>query len=183
MAKLSRLVLNTFGWKSVGEFPDINKSVVVLAPHTSNWDFVIGKLHLNAMGINNNTLMKNELFFFPLNIILNKLGGIPVERKSKKGSVITQVTEAFKQADEINLFIAPEGTRKQVNHWKKGFYHIAKKADVPIMLSYIDYKKKEVGITKMVSNTDTYEDSIMEISEFYKGINAKYPEKFKSNIG
>jgi 1-acyl-sn-glycerol-3-phosphate acyltransferase len=182
MAKLSGIILKTFGWKSVGEFPDIHKSVVVLAPHTSNWDFVIGKLHLNAMGISNNTLMKNELFFFPLNIILNKLGGIPIDRKNRKGTVVAQVTNAFKQNDEINLFIAPEGTRKKVKHWKKGFYHIAKKADVPIMLSYIDYKKKEVGITKMIDNTDTYEDSIIEINEFYKDINAKHPENFKSVI-
>ena len=182
MAKLSGLVLKIFGWKSVGEFPDIYKSVVVLAPHTSNWDFVIGKLHLNAMGINNNTLMKNELFFFPLNIILNKLGGIPIDRKNKKGTVVSQVTNAFKQKREINLFIAPEGTRKKVKHWKKGFYIIAKKADVPIMLSYIDYKKKEVGVVKRVTNTGSFEDTMIEVNEFYKDINARYPKKFESEI-
>ena len=180
--KISGILLKTLGWKATGSFQHIEKSVVVLAPHTSNWDFIIGKLYLNAMGINNNTLMKDDIFFFPLNIILNKLGAIPVDRKNKNSNVVNQVTTAFKEKKELNLFIAPEGTRKRVKHWKKGFYHIAKSAEVPILLSYIDYEKKEVGVTKIVNNTDSFEEAMKEINEFYKDVTARHPKKYKSDI-
>ncbi len=88
------------GWRLVGEFPDLNRSVVVLAPHTSNWDFVIGQLYLNAKDINNHVLMKKEMFFFPLNIILNALGTIPVDRNNKKTNVVSQLSSRIKNSNE-----------------------------------------------------------------------------------
>ena len=174
MKNISKSILKTFGWKLVGEFPDIKKSVVILAPHTSYWDFIIGKLYLSAMGINNNTLMKKEAFFFPFNIILKTLGAVPVDRKNKKSNMVAQIAKRIKQQDELNLFIAPEGARKKRNHWKKGFYHIAKQSEVPIVMSFIDYKNKEVGIQGVVNNTKTIEDTMAEINNFYKKINPKH---------
>ena len=178
MKQLSKIILKTFGWKLVGEFPDIKKSVVVMAPHTSYWDFVIGRLYLNAMGISNNTLMKKEMFFFPFNIVMSILGAIPVDRKNKKNNMVQQVASIIKTRDKCNIFIAAEGTRKRNTRWKKGFFHIAKKANVPIVMSYIDYKHKDVGIGGIVSDTSDIGNTMKEINAFYKNINPKYPEMF-----
>ena len=152
MKIISRKILESFGWELTGSFPNIKKSVVVLAPHTSNWDFIIGRLYLDAMGIESYTLMKKEMFFFPFNIILSKLGAIPVDRGNNKKSHVSQMKSIFDEREEFNLFIAPEGTRKKVSRWKKGFFHIAKEADVPIVLSYIDYKEKRLGIKGIVNS-------------------------------
>lgn len=178
MKKTSRIILETFGWELAGSFPNIKKSVVVLAPHTSSWDFIIGRLYLNAMGIESNTLMKKEMFFFPFGIIMSYLGAIPVDRGNKKINHISQLKSTFAEKEEFNLFIAPEGTRKKVSRWKKGFFYIAKEADVPIALSYIDYKKKTVGIAGLVNDTENLENTMREINAFYTTINAKHPEKF-----
>lgn len=176
--KLSEIILKTFGWKLIGDFPNIDKSVVTLAPHTSNWDFVIGKLYLNAKNINNNTMMKKEMFFFPLNIILNILGAIPVDRKNKKISIVSQTASLYKERAELNIFIAPEGSRNLSPRWKKGFYYIAQEAKVPIVTSFIDYKKKEVGIKETINDTSNIEKTMAEINNIYKNIQAKLPENF-----
>jgi len=181
--KLSEIVLKTFGWKLIGDFPNIDKSVVTLAPHTSYWDFVIGKLYLNAKSISNNTLMKKEAFFFPLNMILNGLGAIPVDRKNKNISLVSQVAASFQKRKEFNIFIAAEGSRSKRTKWKTGFYHIAYEANVPIVISYIDYKKKEVGIKGMINDTSNIEKTMTEINNIYKDIQAKYPENFSVNKG
>ena len=181
--KLSEKVLKTFGWKLIGNFPDIDKSVVTLAPHTSNWDFVIGKLYLNARNINNNTMMKKEMFFFPFNILMNALGAIPVDRKNRKISVVAQTALIFKKREEFNVFIAPEGSRNKSTQWKKGFYQIAQEANVPIVTSFIDYKKKEVGIKETISDTSNIENTMTEINNIYKDIQAKFPEKFTVDKG
>ena len=175
---LSAIILRLFGWKLIGDFTHIKKSVVVMAPHTSNWDFVIGRLYLSAMGMNNHTLMKKEAFFFPMNILLNFLGAIPVDRKNKVVSVVEQVSELIKRNEKFNVFIAPEGTRRLTKHWKKGFFYIAHEANVPIVLSYVDYNKKEVGIAKIIKETKNLEDLMKEINEFYKNITPKYPASF-----
>jgi 1-acyl-sn-glycerol-3-phosphate acyltransferase len=182
MKQLSKSILKIFGWKLKGEFPDIKKSIVVMAPHTSNWDFVIGKLYLSAMGISNNTLMKKEMFVFPLNILMSSLGAIPVDRKNKKNSMVQQVASIIESREKCNIFIAAEGTRKRKTRWKKGFYHIAKKAKVPIVTSFVDYKKKEVGIIRVLSDTSTVESTMMELSSVYKDIQAKFPENFTVEI-
>jgi len=183
MKRISKIILKIFGWQLVGEFPDIKKSVVILAPHTSYWDFIIGKLYLSARGINNHTLMKKEAFFFPLSLVLKVLGAIPVDRKNKKSNMVAQIAKRIKQQDELNLFIAPEGTRKRKTYWKKGFYHIAKLADVPIVMSFIDYKNKEVGIHGIVKNTNTIKDTMAEINNFYKKVNPKYIAYFALDEG
>jgi len=178
MKQLSKVILKIFGWKLKGEFPNIKKSVVVMAPHTSYWDFVIGKLYLNAMGISNNTLMKKEMFFFPFNIVMSILGAIPVDRKNKKNNMVQQVASIIEAREKCNIFIAAEGTRKRNPRWKKGFFHIAKKANVPIVTSFVDYKKKEVGIIGVLSDTSTIESTMMELSSVYKDRQAKFPENF-----
>ena len=173
---LSGIILRTFGWNLMGEFPDVKKSVVIMAPHTSYWDFVIGRLYLNAMNINNNTLMKSEMFFFPLNIVMTFLGAVPVDRTNEKSNMVSQVASIISKRKECNIFIAAEGTRKKVTRWRKGFYHIAKEANVPIVMSYIDYKKKEVGIKGIVNNTETIGKTMKEINNVYINVTPKHPE-------
>jgi len=178
MKQLSKIILKTFGWKLIGEFPKIKKSVVVMAPHTSNWDFVVGKLYLSAMGISNNTLMKKEMFIFPFNILMSSLGAIPVDRKNKKSSMVQQVSSIIKKSKKCNIFIAAEGTRKRNANWKKGFYYIARSANVPIVTSFVDYKKKEVGIKETINDTSNIENAMMEINNIYKDIQPKFPDNF-----
>jgi len=122
--------------------------------------------------------MKKEIFIFPLNILLSKLGAIPIDRGNKKNSYVSQLKSIFNERDEFNLFIAPERIRKQTTRWEKGFFRIAKEADVPILLSYIDYKERKIGIEGIVNDTSSIESTMKEVNKFYKNKNAKYPGNF-----
>ncbi len=148
-----------------------------MAPHTSNWDFVMGKLFYATIGGRPRFLMKKEWFFFPLNLFLKAIGGIPVDRKSKT-SLTGQLIEEFNHRDQFHLAVAPEGTRKRTENWKTGFYYIALGAEVPILLAYIDYGKKEIGIGCSFDPTGDEKEDMNAIKNFYKNFKGKYPEKF-----
>lgn len=177
MQKISKFILQLAGWKVAVTEVEPTKSVICVAPHTSNWDFIIGKLAYSALGREASFLMKKSWFFFPMNIIFKAMGGVPIDR-SKKNSVTQQMVEEFANRKKLHLAITPEGTRSLVKIWKMGFYYIAKGAGVPIQLAYIDYKKKEVGITSTFIPTDNEEDDIKRIQNFYRNVQAKFPEKF-----
>jgi len=178
MSKVSYLILKLLGWKVYGQLPEnAKKCVLVEAPHTSNVDFIIGRLAFFQLGIKAKFLIKKELFFPPLGFILKKLGGIPIDR-SRSNKVIDYVATLLKNSDELVVVITPEGTRKYNPNWKKGFYFIALKAKVPIVLAYIDYRKKEGGIGKVIYPSGNFERDFAEITEFYIDKTAKYPEKF-----
>lgn len=149
------------------------KCVMVFAPHTSMWDFFWGKLVMMAMDLNSKVMIKKELFFFPLGILLKKMGGIPVDRK-RAMHFPKQMAEMMKETDKIALLIAPEGTRDLVKNWKKGFYYIAKAAGVPVYLSYIDYSSMRAGIGLRIDLTDDYEGDLRKIENFYRGMQGKY---------
>lgn len=176
--KASRFFLKIFRWKIVLNVTVPTKSVICVAPHSSNWDFVIGKLYAWSMGINAGFLMKKSWFFFPLGTIFRAMGGIPINR-SKKGSMVQQMIDEFDRQKIMHLAITPEGTRKLADTWKLGFYHIAAGAKVPILLSYIDYKQKEMGIHDVFYTSGNETEDLQYIFNFYKknGI-AKYPERF-----
>ena len=178
MKTLSEIILKIFGWKTTDKYPDLKKSVVVMAPHTSNWDLMLGKLYMNVKGVRGSVLVKKELFFFPLNLIMRAWGTIPVSRNDKKNNAILQVTSFFENNEKFTLVISAEGTRKKVTRWKKGFYYIAKRANVPIVVSYVDYKKKEVGIKGVIWDIGDIKETMIEINNMYKNINAKYPQNF-----
>ena len=166
------------GWKLIGKpEPQMQKCIFIEAPHTSNWDFVWGCLGLWKLKVKPNFLIKKEMFVFPLGGILKALGGMPVDR-GKSSNMVDQVVEMFNQKDRFSLVITPEGTRKLTPHWKKGFYYIATKANVPIYLAYLNYDKKEGGAGKIFYPTGDYEKDMMEIEEFYKDKIAKFPENF-----
>jgi 1-acyl-sn-glycerol-3-phosphate acyltransferase len=178
MKILSKLVLKLAGWKLDFDIPEgVERSVLVSAPHTSNWDFVIGRLAMFAFGVNVKTLIKKELFFFPLGIILKAVGGIPVDRKNKKSTMIQQITQKFKEQEQLTVAFTPEGTRSYNPNWKKGFYHLAVQANVPVFLGYIDYPSKTVGIKKRFDCTGDFDKDIAEIKAFYRNYKGRFPEK------
>ena len=125
MTTISGLILKLLGWKIVGRFPKLDKSVVIIAPHTSNWDIILGKLYMNEMGVTNKVLVKKELFFFPMNLVMYLLGTLPVDRNDRKNNVIYQAADYFKKNKKFNMVVSAEGTRANVTNWKKGFYYIA----------------------------------------------------------
>jgi 1-acyl-sn-glycerol-3-phosphate acyltransferase len=173
-----KTMLKIFGWKIVGDFPDeIKKAIIIEAPHTSNWDFLIGHLYNFATNMKPTVIVKKELFVFPLNLILKALGGMPIDRKSPKGFV-EQMIDAFENKDFLRLVFTPEGTRKKNPNWKTGFLRVAYGAKVPIIMTYIDYKKKELGTLGMYQPKFNLELDMQNIKKYYKNITAKYPDKF-----
>ncbi len=178
MANLSKFILNKImGWKVVNTFPEVPKCVLAVAPHTSNWDFVVGKLAYTSLGRQANFLIKAEWFFFPFNIFFSRIGGIPVKR-GKSGSLTEILANEFRTREWMHLGITPEGTRKPVKEWKKGFYFIAVKARVPILLIGLDYGKKEARVLDLFYPTNDYRKDIVTIKSYYKDVQAKKPENF-----
>jgi 1-acyl-sn-glycerol-3-phosphate acyltransferase len=175
---LSKFILKIFGWNIIGGIPDhIKKAVVIVAPHTSWWDFVWGRLAYNVMGVKVKFLIKKEAFRFPIARLLRRLGGIPVDRR-RSANMVESIVRLFHQEESFFITITPEGTRKYNPNWKKGFYYIAVKANVPIALGVLDYKKKEGGVPQFFYPTGDLEKDFKVIEDFYRGRGAKYPENF-----
>ena len=165
------------GWTAEVTEDHPDKFIICLAPHTSNWDFLIGQLYIGARGMRSNFLMKKEWFFFPLSILFKKLGGIPVYRQ-KHTSMTDSMAETAKAAREFHLCITPEGTRSPNPDWKKGFYFIAQKAGIPILLYGVDYEKKHIQCTKTIIPTGDLEADMREIKLYFKDFKGKKPENF-----
>ena len=166
------------GWNTNGALPEgITRAVIVSAPHTSYWDFVIGRFTFWAINVNIRFLIKKEAFKFPMGFILRKLGGLPVERDSAN-TMVDQVIRMFRENESLAIVITPEGTRVRVNRWKKGFYLIAQRANVPIALSYINYGNKTGGIGPLITPSGDYEKDLAIIQDFYRDKIACHPERF-----
>lgn len=165
------------GWKTNVTVPNYDKCVICAAPHTTNWDLFIGKLFYGAIGRKTSFMMKKEWFFFPLGVIFKAVGGIPVYR-GKRNSLVDQMAERFAASQKFNLAITPEGTRKANPHWKKGFYYIALKAQVPILLIGIDYEKKTITATKEIIPSGDIDKDMQEIKLYFKDFKGKKPENF-----
>ena len=171
------LYFKVLGWKAVVNVPDYDKYIVCAAPHTSNWDLFIGKLFYGAIGRDSGFLMKKDWFFWPLGCIMRKLGGIPVYR-SKKMSLTDQLAKVANERESFLLCITPEGTRSRVEEWKRGFYYIALKANLPIWLYGIDYSTKTIKCTKTIIPDGNIEEQMRLIMSYYKDFKGKHPEKF-----
>jgi 1-acyl-sn-glycerol-3-phosphate acyltransferase len=171
------LLYKKMGWKDnvTQEHPE--KFIICLAPHTSNWDFLIGQLYSQAHGMKSNFLMKKEWFVWPLGPLFRRLGGIPVYRQ-KHTSMTDAMAETACHADHFQLCITPEGTRSRVTEWKKGFYFIALKADLPILLYGVDYERKLIQCTKTIRPTGNLEADMREIKLYFKDFKGKRPENF-----
>lgn len=178
---LSRLLLKLMGWNLRVNLPaEVHKAVVLVAPHTSNIDFFIGKLAFISIGMKVSFLIKKEAFFFPLAGMLKYAGGIPVDRK-KKTNLVDQLVEQFHQKEELFLVVTPEGTRSYSKYWKKGFYHIANNAHVPLAIGYLDFKEKKIGIKELFYPTGNLEHDFSYIREQYQNVHARHPEKYCKN--
>ncbi|MBP3767818.1 MAG: 1-acyl-sn-glycerol-3-phosphate acyltransferase [Prevotella sp.] len=173
----SWLLYQQMGWALDVTEAHPDKCIICLAPHTSNWDFIIGQLYARAEGMKANFLMKKEWFFWPLGPIFRKLGGIPVWR-SKHNSMTDNLAQTALQRQTFQLCITPEGTRARTTEWKKGFYYIAMKAGIPILLYGIDYRDKLISCTKTIVPDGNIEAQMREIKEYYKDFIGKKPQNF-----
>ncbi|HMQ49785.1 MAG TPA: lysophospholipid acyltransferase family protein [Saprospiraceae bacterium] len=173
---LSRQILHLSGWEIVkpfDAFPD--KYVLVAAPHTSNWDFVLGILTRSILKMGTNFVGKKSLFIPPFGWYFRWLGGYPVDR-SKNSNFVDAVVEIFKKEKKFSIAIAPEGTRKKVGKLKTGFYYIAKGAGVAIVLVRLDYGNKQVAFAPPFLPTADMELDMARVMQFFKGVQGKKPE-------
>lgn len=171
------LLYKQWGWTAEVTEDHPDKFIICLAPHTSNWDFVIGQLYIGARGMKSNFLMKKEWFFWPMGSFFRSIGGIPVYRQ-KHTSMTDSMAETAKQAQAFRLCITPEGTRSPNPDWKKGFYFIALKANLPILLYAVDYERRHIQCTKTIIPNGDVEGQMREIKLYYKDFKGKYPENF-----
>lgn len=168
-------VLNLLGWEVVGQLPKRSKFVVAVAPHTSNWDFVIAIAAMLAMNLRIRFMAKKALFIWPFKLILKGWGGISIDRKAKHG-VVEQMIAQFQQSEQLVLGIAPEGTRQQTTKWRSGFLHIAYQADVPVVPLSLDFAKKQLRFHEEVKVGSDIENELVKFKENYSGICAKNPQ-------
>lgn len=159
----------------------LKKAVILAVPHTATRDFPIGLGASYEMKCKHGFLGKKELFDGPFGFLFRAVGGIPVDRHSSN-NMVDQVAEFMDKEDEYFLVMAPEGTRQRTEKWKTGFYHIAKKLNVPIILGYMDFAKKRTGLDMVFYPTWDEEKDFAAIEAFYSGITAVHPEKFNPRV-
>ena len=178
ITRLFILIFKLKGWKIVGTVPpDIKKAVVIAAPHTSNWDFVYAIAIFKLLKLKIRYLIKREVNFFPLSILLKNTGAIPVER-SARHNLTDQIVNMLKAEDELLVAIPAEGTRSRVDKWRSGFYYTALNAGVPVLPGYLDFKKKEGGFGAPIYLTGNKEEDMQMLKNFYADKTGKYPELF-----
>lgn len=175
LSGFSGILLKTGGWKTVGKIPDHPKCVLIGAPHTSNWDFVMFLLLVFKWKAKMFWMGKDALFKGPFRPLMKWLGGIPVDR-SQKTNLVDQIVDVINQAEHMMIVITPEGTRSKVRVWKSGFYHIAEKANLPIVLGYADFSAKEIGVAHDIRPTGDYEADMKKIIAFYQPFKGKRPD-------
>lgn len=167
MKRISKFLLDLFGWKVSCTVPDYPKCIICVAPHTSNWDFILAELTYWSLGRFAGFLMKKSWFFFPLNLAFNALGGIPVDRK-RSTSITDTLIERFRNSSRLSIAITPEGTRKKVTEWRTGFLRIAYGANVPIVLGALDAANKRILLEKTFTATGDIDADMRAIKDYYK---------------
>lgn len=164
---VARTLLRTTGWKLVGTLPNVPKAVMIVAPHSSNWDGLWGFAAKIALNFEVRVLGKAQLFWWPLGPVLKKLGAIPLDRSSPQGT-IGQAVRLIKRSERMWYVITPEGTRKRVEHWKNGFWKIARDAGVPIIPAYFDYPSKTIGLGELFWPTEDLQADMAAIRTWYR---------------
>lgn len=173
---LSNSIMRLLGWRVEGQLPDLPKFVLIGAPHTSNWDFVLFLGVIFNLRANVKYMGKAELFRNPFGWFFYYCGGVPVDRKKSTG-LVEQMVDASKKSDNFVLTIAPEGTRHKVSEWKMGFYHIAKNAGIPLVMAVIDGAKKTVHVGQVFYLTENMDEDIKTIKGFFAGKVGINPKK------
>ena len=173
--RLAHFILRLIGWRTHVLNPRLKRYVLIGAPHTSNWDFMIMLLLMGAEQLPLRFMGKDSLFRGPLGPLMRALGGIPVNR-GERTKLVDQVASKFDEYEDLIIGIAPEGTRSKTSHWRTGFYYIALKAQVPIAMAYLDYGNKIIGVgPSFIPSGDIHADFEI-IREFYTGIVGKNPK-------
>jgi len=166
---ITKFIMRLVGWHIEGTLPDLPKFILIGAPHTSNWDFVLFLGIIFTLRANVKFMGKAELFRNPFGWFFYYCGGVPVDRKKSTG-LVEQMVEACNKADKFILTIAPEGTRHHVVEWKRGFYHIAKNAGIPIVMAVVDGKKKTVRVGQVFQPTEDMEKDMKSIQGYFEGV-------------
>ena len=174
-ARLSTWLLGLFGWRVIFSPPPAHKGVVIIYPHTSNWDFILGVLARAVLGLRMHWVGKHTLFHWPFETIMRWLGGVPVDRSQTQG-LVEQLQKEFDRYEQFFIVITPEGTRSRSEHWKSGFYHIALGLKLPLGLATFDYAKREIDLTEWYTLTGNVERDLKFIRDVYRGRRGKHPE-------
>ena len=170
---VGRFIVGISGWRVVGEVPQLPKAVFIAAPHTSNWDGFWLLVARAVLDIKVSFMAKHTLFWWPLGPLLSAMGAMPIDR-SNPSQTVPKLIETFRRQNHLFLAMAPEGTRRWQPYWKTGFYRIAAAAGVPIVLAFIDYRKKEMGIGMIIEPRDREHDMTL-IREFYRPLTPRHP--------
>ncbi len=165
------------GWRFEGAFPDVPKCVLLVAPHTSNWDFPTGVMAMYALGIRGTFLGKHTLFRFPLGIVMRFLGGVPVDRAAA-GDVVGETVRHVQSHPSALIVISPEGTRSLTTRWKSGFYRIAERAQVPIFPVGFDFPRKTIVFHPLVTVTGDMDRDVAALQALYRPSMAKFPAQY-----
>ncbi len=173
---LGRLVLAVYEWRIEGTVPNRPKFLVAIAPHTSIWDFVFAFATMLAIGFWGHWLMATGFFKWPLGPVVKALGATPVDR-SRSQDMVGQMVDEFNRHEQFVLGIAPEGTRRKVEEWKSGFYHIAHKSKVPIVPVSLDFGRRLITIGPEFVTTGDYEQDLVKLKSFYQDAVPRHPEK------
>ena len=176
-ANFGRFVLGLFGWRIEGSFPNAPKFILIVAPHTSNWDFPVGLMAKFALRLDVRYMAKRSLFWFPLGLFLRAVGGIAVDRSAAADVAATSARE-FARRERLVLVITPEGTRSRVERWKSGFYRIALAAKVPVVLVVFDYPARVVRLGPAFQATGHYEADLAAMQSHVKASMARHPERY-----
>ncbi|MHA7131358.1 1-acyl-sn-glycerol-3-phosphate acyltransferase [Algoriphagus namhaensis] len=182
MKLLARFIFWITGWSFNGTWPkEMKKAVLIAIPHTSNWDLLYALCGFYLMEVPVKYTIKNELMVGPLGWLLKGLGGIGIDRKRIPGGKRQTYTQAMitmlEEAENLVIMVTPEGTRSQVKKWKTGFYHIAKGANVPVVIGYLDYQKKEAGLGPIFHLEGDMDAQIEEMKAFGRQVVPRHPEK------
>ena len=185
MRLICTLIFRLMGWKTGSSIPaDYPQCVVIAAPHTSNWDLILAIGALEILKIKAKYTIKSEWMRFPFKWLIHSTGGVAVDRSPKKAgeerrSTVDALAELFQTHKELALLVTPEGTRKKATKWRTGFYQVALKANVPILMGYVDYAKKEAGIGTVIHpSPGGFEKDMRIIMDFYAKTTPKFPESF-----
>ena len=174
---LAGRLLHWAGWHFDCNVKVPPKCVICVAPHTSNWDFIIGELAIRSQGLKAGFLMKNTWFCWPMGYVMRGLGGIPV-KQHEHTNVTAQVVEEFEKHEQLAVAVTPEGTRSRTSHWHKGFLHIAREAGVPVLLAYIDYSTRTACIDRIFTVSDDVDADLEAVKQYYSTHSGKHPENF-----
>ncbi|CAM4183218.1 lysophospholipid acyltransferase family protein [Shewanella aquimarina] len=170
---LCKAILKLSGWTIDGRLPEAPQYIAIVGPHTSNWDFIVGVLARGALGQKIHFLGKHQLFIPPWGWLFRAIGGTPVDRR-KNNNLVDAAAQLFQQDPNFKLALAPEGTRSPVKRWKTGFYHIATKAQVPIVTVALDFAGKRVVIPEAISVTGDIDKQMPQILDFYRTIKGRH---------